>query len=463
MTVLRAISEIAWSILNREKIQFLLLDITAFEKHDCDARSIKVRFLAPPFYEHLARKVSKRMKFKIFPIFVETPTVVPNNMRKIILLIDCASEYDRRLLRGLVRYSKEHGPWEFYRMPVSQMGIRDDGLHVIQWAKKWKADAIIGRWRWSNTSSLVDLNIPIVLQNYAARSSRFSNLTGDYIGTGAKVSRFFIERKFRNFAYFGVKDVVWSEERWQGYEVEVERYGGQLHQLMVDDPYKERDRVVDWLHSLPKPIALFACDDAYALFMTEVCNVEGISIPEEVSLIGVDNDDLLCQISSPQITSIELNVEQGGYHLGEMLERQFESNSVWSFNVVISPGEIIERGSTLKHNIKDACVDKLVKYIDDNFDQYITTDQILSQVPLSRRSLETRFKNEMNSTTIYKYLTTCRMNKFANLLATTDLPMTDIADRCGLLNYPNISRAFKRIYHCTPKEYRQNQKKDKIH
>jgi len=376
-------------------------------------------------------------------------------MRKIILLIDCSSEYDRRLLRGLVSYSREHGPWSFYRIPVSQIGMRDAGLRIIEWAKKWNADAIVGRWRWDNISLLYDLNIPVVLQNYEGRSTTFSNLTGDYVGTGAKVARFFIDHRFKNFAYFGVENVVWSEERKQGFEDEVVRSGGRFFSLMVQDANKEKARVVKWLLSLPKPVALFACDDAFALVITEICNMEDIPIPEDLSLIGVDNDDLLCAISSPQISSVELNVEQGGYDLGEMLDRQFESKRVWSFSVVVSPGSIIERGTTLKHYFNDAYVDRIVKFIDENFDQYITMDQILSQVPLSRRNIEIRFRNEMDGMTIYKYLHASRMGKFKDLLVNTDLSISEIAYQCGLQSPQNVSRLFKQQYGCTPREYRQ--------
>ena len=91
-------------------------------------------------------------------------------MRKIILLIDCASEYDRRLLRGLVKYSKEHGSWLFYRMPSHLRENLDSGRAVIDWARKWKADAIVGRWRWEDPEMLSSLNIPVVLQNYSSRS-----------------------------------------------------------------------------------------------------------------------------------------------------------------------------------------------------------------------------------------------------------------------------------------------------
>ncbi|MBQ0150867.1 MAG: DNA-binding transcriptional regulator [Bacteroidales bacterium] len=376
-------------------------------------------------------------------------------MKRIMLLLDGASGYDRKLLKGLVHYSKAHGPWLFYRMSSGLGHDLKNGRAVIDWARKWKADAIVGRWSWDNSDLLSVLNIPVVLQNYNSRSTNFSNLTGDYMGTGVLAADYFAQRRYKHYAYFGISDVVWSEERLEGYGAEVEKNGGKLFSLMVRDAYKERDRVVAWLHSLPKSVALFACDDAYALFVTEICQFEGIAIPEDIAVLGVDNDDLLCHISDPPLSSIELDVEKGGYRLGEILDRQFKSKDAWSFNVVVNAGEIVERDSTKKHNISDPYVEKVVSFINDNYDQYITTEQIFSLVPLSRRSTEIRFRQEMGGVTVYQYLINCRMHHFAQLLSTTDHSMMSIAEMCGIINYPNISRTFKKIYGCAPTEYRR--------
>lgn len=380
-------------------------------------------------------------------------------MKRIMLLLDGASGYDRRLLKGLVRYSKDHGPWLFYRMSSGLGHDLKNGRAVIEWARKWKADAIVGRWSWDNSNLLSVLNIPIVLQNYNSRSTNFSNLTGDYMGTGVLAANYFVQRRYKSFAYFGISDVVWSEERLLGFRDEVEKHGGELFTLLVNDAYKERERVISWIHSLPKSVALFACDDAYALYVTEICRAEGISIPEDMAVLGVDNDDLLCHISDPTLSSIELDVERGGYRLGEILDRQFQSNDSWSFNVVVNAGEIVERDSTKKHNLSDPYVDKVVSFINENYEQYITTEQIFSLVPLSRRSTEIRFRKEMGGVTVYQYLITCRMHKFAHLLATTDHSMLEIAEMCGILNYTNISRTFKKIYGCSPTEYRRMKKR----
>lgn len=379
-------------------------------------------------------------------------------MKRILLLIDSASGYDRKLLKGLVQYSREHGPWIFHRVSSAIGSGFRGGRAVIDWARKWKADAIVGRWQWGDSRQLSSLGIPVVLQNYNSRSENFSNLTGDYVGTGIIAAQFFLKRRYSSFAYFGLKDVVWSQERLQGFQEEVIRGGGAFSSCMVSDANKERGKVVDWIHSLPIPTAILACDDAYALYLTELCQMEGVSIPDELALLGVDDDDLLCQISDPQISSIRLNVEQGGYRLGELLDKQFRSKDYWSFNIVVSPGEVVERESTRKQIISDPYVARLVRYVNENFDKFITTDQVFAQVPLSRRSVEIRFSKEMGGMTVYKYLVECRMQKFAQLLSMTDLSMMEIAEKCGVIDYSNVARVFRRVYSCSPQEYRTRRK-----
>ena len=221
-------------------------------------------------------------------------------MIRILLLVDCANDFDRNLLRGIVRYSRENGPWLFYRLPSYYKSIENGERSILEWAKTWKADAIIGQWNDDAMDLLKELNIPVVLQNYRHRSTTYSNLTGDYEGTGLMAARFFAERLFRNFAFFGVKGVVWSDERCKGYRREVERIGGTFHAFETEkDNERNREALSRWLRELPKPVALFCCDDAHALTISEICKMENILIPEDVSLLGVDNDELICNISDP--------------------------------------------------------------------------------------------------------------------------------------------------------------------
>ncbi len=376
-------------------------------------------------------------------------------MIRILLLINLSNDFDRSLFRGIVRYSKENGPWLFYRLPSYYSNDMYGEKSIIEWAREWKADAIIGQWNDDAASLLKELNIPVVLQNYHHRSTTYSNLTGNYRGTGRMAAQFFAKRLFYNFAFFGIKGVVWSDERCEGYRMEVERNNGNFCSFEYEEELDEiRSQVSLWLRELPKPVALFCCDDAHALFISEICKFENINIPEEISLLGVDNDELICNISDPPISSIELEVEQGGYTMGRLLHQQIKKESEAPFNIVINPTRLELRQSTEKHNIKDPHILKIVKYIDANYCSDITIESLLSKIPLSRRNIELRFKQTMH-TSIYQYILECRVNRLANLLLTTDGHMADIAVEAGFKDYNNISRVFKKFKGCSPQEYRQ--------
>ena len=376
-------------------------------------------------------------------------------MIKVILLIDCASEFDRKLLRGMMRYSKENGSWLFYRMPSDLHLGQSREEWVVKWAKKWKADAIIGRWDESKSDLLAKLDIPVVLQNNMTRSDVYSNLTGDYEGTGKMAAQYFRRKLFTEYAFFGIKNLIWSEERKKGYMDEALSINGRFY-LYEEEPAAgdDRSRIIEWLKSLPKHTAMFCCDDAHALYMIETCMIAGISVPDDIAILGVDDDELLCSISDPQISSIQLDVEQGGYITCKYLHQQITGKNKKPFNISISPLGIRERGSTLVHNISDKEVRKVMDFIEENYTKDLNMSNILPLVPLSRRSIEMRFK-KATSMSIYQYLLVVRVEYFAYLLTTTDRSLMDIAYEVGFRDFTNVSRIFRKYKGCTPTEYRR--------
>lgn len=379
-------------------------------------------------------------------------------MIKILLLIDYSSEFSRKLLRGLVQYSQENGPWIFYRLP-SYYKMLHGKRGVIDWVKARKPDAIIAQWDHEGSNLLRDLNIPIILQNYKKRSDYFSNLTGDYVGTGRMAARYFIEKKFKNFAFYGNKGVVWSRERAEGYMQEIQKVGGNYF-YFESDRLNENEwgnnhiKLDGWLTSLPKPVALFACDDRFALEVSEICKINNINIPDEISLMGVDNDELICNLSDPPISSIVLEVEKGGYEAGRLIHQQIRENKSIPFNIVIDPVKIEERKSTDKYNIDNKYILAVVRHIEENFHTDLSIEALTQLVPLSRRNLELKFKKELG-TTIYQFLLRYRVEHFAKLLVNTDRSLFDIALECGFNDSKNISRVFKRIKGLPPTEYRK--------
>jgi LacI family transcriptional regulator len=382
-------------------------------------------------------------------------------MKRILVLIDYSSEFSRRLLKGLIQYSVDHGPWIFYRLPAYYKTLYGkEG--IVEWANEWKADAIIARWDHEGTNLLATLNIPIVLQNYRERSPHFSNLTGDYIGTGEMAARFFIKRRFHNFAFYGNKGVVWSRERAEGFRREVEKVNGNYYyfesaDLMGEEWGTSHVQLDEWLLSLPKPVGLFACDDSFALRVSQICTINNIKIPDEISLLGVDNDELICHLSDPPISSIVTDVEKGGYEAGRLIDGMISGAIKEPFNIVIKPTRFELRKSTEKFDITNEYISQVVNFIEDNFTSNIDIDSLTKLVPLSRRNLEVKFKESMG-TTIYQFIISNRIEYFTHLLMTTNRTLFDLALESGFNDCKNISRIFKKKHGCTPTEWRKRHK-----
>jgi len=382
-------------------------------------------------------------------------------MAKILLLTDFSSGYSRNLLKGIVRYSKEVGNWSFQRMPLYyRMLYGENG--VVEWAKKWQADAIIAQLSDVNIELLNDLNIPIIVQNYRDRNKAVSNLTGDYFNTGVMAAKFFLNRGYRNFAFYGFKGAIWSRERADGYSHEIEKQGYKL--AILENDNKDREEwsynhtvLGNWLQSLPKPVALFACDDHFALQISETCNVYNINVPDDIAILGVDNDDLLCNISDPPLSSIVLDVENGGYNAGKLLHQLITKEITEPFNIVVNPLIIERRKSTEKYAVSDKNIRTILNYIEKNYANHLSVEELVKQVPLSRRVLEKKFKEETGES-LYQYIQNYRIDQFTRLLITTDYSLFEAALQSGFENYKNVSRVFRKYKSLSPAEYRKRYK-----
>jgi LacI family transcriptional regulator len=216
-------------------------------------------------------------------------------MIKAIFISDFTEEFPHHLLSGIVRYSCKHEKWVICRMPPSyksQYGIAG----TIAWAKKWKADAIIGRFDDKEDVSQFEKNGIIALaQDYKSLFKSIANITGDYIRTGQMAARYFINKGFTNFAFYGYKDVVWSDQRCRGFmdEIIAAGHGDSFYTLqnqsLEDLWFYESEPVIDWLKQLPHPTALLTCDDNQGNKIAEICGMAGIKVPDEISILGVDN------------------------------------------------------------------------------------------------------------------------------------------------------------------------------
>ena len=214
--------------------------------------------------------------------------------------------------------------------------------------------------------------------------------------------------------------------------------------------------LIDWIDSLPKPVAILACDDNQGSILLQACNVCGVKIPSEVAIIGVDNDEVLCNMSAPSLSSINIDIEGGGYDTARMAERMKRDPSFSGEDIVLRPMNIVSRMSSNIFATRDNAILAALQFISSNIDHKISVKDVLAQIPLSRRLLEQRFLKE-TGTTLYQYITQLRMDRFAQLLLESNDSISNIAIRMEEDDTKSISRRFLAVKGCTPSEFRKRE------
>jgi LacI family transcriptional regulator len=381
-------------------------------------------------------------------------------MNKIILLFDISEQYGQNLLMGIVKYYKENGSALFCRMPLyyrETLGIKG----ILKFAKEWGAHGIIGQLEYTrHVKKIADSGIHLILEDFKERFDEFPNITGGYFEAGQMGAEYFVKKGFRNFAFYGFRNIVWSRERADGFENYLQARGFDVYHFeheelhTTDLWFYKPSALSKWLQSLPKPIAIMTCDDARGVHITEACKHANIKIPEDVVVLGVDNDELTCNLSDPPLSSVHLDTEKGGYEAARLMDLMIQKKIKKPQNVMVMPTYIVTRQSTDIAAATDAYIVSALNFIHKNLENDINVRDVLNQVPISRRSLEKRFL-DVTGTSVYQYILKQRMQRFSQRLLETDKRISEIAQDAGLTLTNNISRQFKQIHGCTPGEFRK--------
>ncbi len=378
----------------------------------------------------------------------------------LLFITDFTEQFAYRLLRGILEYAQETEPWMVFKMPERykrQLGIEK----VVEWAVSRDIDVVIGQFEPDeDVKAFSKRGIVVLAQDYIVKFRDIPNITADYEGTGAMAARRFLSRGFQNFGFVGYRGVCWSDERCRGYRSEVVKAGYKLHiydrqQISGIWDFDMRD-LTEWLLGLPKPVAVMACDDNQGNILIQACNACGISVPSEVAILGVDNDEILCNMSVPSLSSIDVDIERGGYEAARLATTMVSHPSYKGEDIVMRPMNIVTRSSSNVFATRDKAILKALQYIGENIDRRIDVPDVLAQVPLSRRLLEQRFRKE-TGTTIYQYITALRMDRFAELLVSSNDSIANIAARLDEPDTKSISRRFLAVKGCTPSEFRRRE------
>ena len=381
---------------------------------------------------------------------------------RVMVIQETSVQPGRDKLQGIFNYARLYGPWHLHlvhgrlgeQTPACANDFKNyDGL-------------IVGQMMLSLAAALKRIQKPIVLMDPLDEAltsgspfARLSCTLDDSDGVGKAGAAYFLERGYRHFAYVGEPlDRNWSRRRGESYLRHVQAAGLSCDLFSIrrtpDSLKTEEPLLAAWLMALPKPTALLAAMDSRARQAIDLCAALGLRVPQDVAVLGVDNDELLCNGSIPTLSSIRRDTEQCGFQAARMLDRlmrrETHRREVFCYGV----RDIVTRDSThLSAQTTDPIVQRAREFIRINAGTGIGIPDIVRHLNVSRRLAETRFRAVLGHSLLDE-IQDVRLERVERLLMETGLPLTEICTRCGYGTDVHLRRIFKRRFGCSMREYR---------
>jgi LacI family transcriptional regulator len=378
----------------------------------------------------------------------------------VALLIETSNAYARGLLRGIRAYIREHRSWSIY------VGEHRRGEPAPNWLKKWRGDGIIARIENAAIAeAVVASGVPAIDVSAARHVPNLLYVETDDAAIAWLAADHLLERGFRHFGYCGDPRFNWSNWREEHFQQRITQAGFDCH-IYRSSPKRggtaswsrERAEIGRWLRALPKPVGVMACYDIRGREVLDACRQLGINVPDEVALIGMDNDDLICELADPPLTSVIPDTKRTGYEAARLLDLLMAGKTELPLAHLIPPLGIAVRGSTDVLATDDADVSAAVRFIRAHATEGIKVEDVLRAVPLSRRVLESRFEKLLGRTP-HEEITRVQVERVKELLAETDLSLSAVAHRAGYKHVEYMSVVFKREMGEWPSEYRKGRRK----
>jgi LacI family transcriptional regulator len=377
------------------------------------------------------------------------------------LLIESSRGYGRGLLRGIADYVRVHGPWSIY---LQRHHLYDA---TPAWLKDWRGDGIIARVENRRIArSLRCRRLPVVdLRGRLPDLDMPAILTDDDAGARIAAAHL-LERGFRQFAYCGFVGTPYSDERSRVFNQVIEQAGFRC--FTYESPTHLRGRhpekteiegglgeehVTRWLRKLPRPIGLMACNDARGQQMLNACRDLGIHVPEEMAVVGVDNDDVICDLCDPPLSSVSPNTAKIGYEAAALLDRMMRGEAAPQRPIYIEPVGIVTRRSTDVLAIENADVTAALLFIRDHACDGISVSDVVTHVSLSCSALERQLRKILGRTPKAE-IVRVQLDRVKQLLAETVYPLKKIALEAGFKHPEYMCAVFKSKFGQTPGQYR---------
>ncbi len=378
---------------------------------------------------------------------------------RVAFIVETSMEYGRQILRGVTHYLREIGPWTVYLEARS----RRDPLPT--WLKDWDGDGILTRLSPTRARRLFRAGIPTVDLDDHASGVDGPAVRSDREAIGVMGAEHLLERGFRQFAYFGYPHYEWSRVCRAGYvaRVQAEGYPCRVYQsskrLGADQApttwEEEVDDVATWLGGLPKPLGLMACNDFRGVQALDACRRAGLSVPEEVAVIGVDNESLACELAHPLLSSVIPDAYRIGYEAAAMLDLLMKGGAPPESLLLVPPTGVVTRQSTDVNAIGDPMIAEAMRFIREHACNGIRIEDVVEQIPTSRSVLQRRFR-AVTGRSIHDAIAAVRLQRVKQLLVETDLPLAVVSERAGFAHVQYLCTAFRQATGTTPGVYRRD-------
>ncbi|MBN1589918.1 MAG: DNA-binding transcriptional regulator [Pirellulales bacterium] len=379
--------------------------------------------------------------------------------KRVALLVESSRGSGRKLLHGISQYMQMHQSWiVFHHERALHEGLPDKLL-------AWEPDGVIARIQSLQLAEqLLAMKVPVVDLLGWHRLPRVPRFGNDRRQISSMAYEHFREHNLSRFAYCGYPGLQYSDDRKRHLAALLKKHGDTLFVFeeaasSTDVAQRENQGFLDdaelkrWLDSLPKPIGLLACNDVRAQQVIATCVNAGIAVPEDVSVLGVDNDEILCELCTPALSSIELANEAMGFAAAKLLTSMMNGRTVSARKRLLEPLHVVQRHSTDTWAIDDPELIEAMKYIREKACTGIQVEHVCRHLSVSPSTLKRRFKEQLGRSPKSE-ITRIQINQAKALLLSTTLTVQEVAELTGFQYIESFSKRFRQKTGQSPGRFR---------
>ena len=380
--------------------------------------------------------------------------------RHVALIIETSSNYGRDLLAGIVRYMRMHDRWSVF------LEQRDLFKQPPRWLNKWQGDGIISRATTPRLlDAISDTGVPFVELTDRKGDVECSQIRSDDAAIGKMGAEHLLERGFKRFGYCGYKGEAWSKRREESFVKTIDQkssgscslYNSTWQGRGARNWEDEQRCIIEWLQTLTPPFAVMACNDIRGRQIIDACSELDLAVPEQVVVVGVDDDELLCRMCSPPLSSVIPNAQAVGFRAAEVLASLMDGKSPASEVQLIEPLGVATRQSTDAVAIDDPDIAAALRYIREYACRGITVAEVVRDNSVSRSTLERQVRKYLGRTP-QEEIRFVQIKRARELLISTDLSAEQIAPLCGFEHPEYLHVVFKRVTGTTIGVFRKQAK-----